>query len=191
MRCRTRTLLCFWLSYVVFMSSGSKNVVLDFYFLLWNFWIWSSLNVRFPRWSASILIFLLLVTFDPCDCSVQWDIRTEEIVQEYDRHLGAVNTITFVDQNRRFVSTSDDKSLRVWEWWVWNPCFIIIVSAVFLCLTLFSPWYNCSGWLGVKHQVTYSLILTLSVCLSLPLSLSLSLSLSLNDMQVFYICYYP
>ena len=32
------------------------------------------------------------------------------------RHLGAVNTITFVDQNRRFVTTSDDKSIRVWEW---------------------------------------------------------------------------
>ncbi|XP_025096993.1 pre-mRNA-processing factor 17-like isoform X2 [Pomacea canaliculata] len=47
---------------------------------------------------------------------VCWDIRSGEIVQEYDRHLGAVNTITFVDQNRRFVSTSDDKSLRVWEW---------------------------------------------------------------------------
>lgn len=37
-------------------------------------------------------------------------------MQEYDRHLGAVNTITFVDENRRFVSTSDDKSMRVWEW---------------------------------------------------------------------------
>ncbi|XP_064629751.1 pre-mRNA-processing factor 17-like [Lineus longissimus] len=47
---------------------------------------------------------------------VCWDIRSGEIVQEYDRHLGAVNTITFVDQNRRFVTTSDDKSLRVWEW---------------------------------------------------------------------------
>lgn len=45
-----------------------------------------------------------------------WDLRTEEIVQEYDRHLGAVNSITFVDENRRFVTTSDDKSLRVWEW---------------------------------------------------------------------------
>ncbi|XP_039750025.1 pre-mRNA-processing factor 17 [Pararge aegeria] len=45
-----------------------------------------------------------------------WDTRSGEIVQEYDRHLGAVNTITFVDDNRRFVSTSDDKSLRVWEW---------------------------------------------------------------------------
>ncbi|XP_066279369.1 pre-mRNA-processing factor 17-like isoform X2 [Branchiostoma lanceolatum] len=47
---------------------------------------------------------------------VQWDTRSGEIVQEYDRHLGAVNTITFVDENRRFVTTSDDKSLRVWEW---------------------------------------------------------------------------
>lgn len=45
-----------------------------------------------------------------------WDIRTGDIVQEYDRHLGAVNSITFVDDNRRFVTTSDDKSLRVWEW---------------------------------------------------------------------------
>lgn len=47
---------------------------------------------------------------------LQWDTRSGEIVQEYDRHLGAVNSITFIDQNRRFVSTSDDKSLRVWEW---------------------------------------------------------------------------
>lgn len=43
-------------------------------------------------------------------------MRSGEVVQQYDRHLGAVNTVTFVDNNRRFVSTSDDKSLRVWEW---------------------------------------------------------------------------
>ncbi|XP_037054410.1 LOW QUALITY PROTEIN: pre-mRNA-processing factor 17-like [Peromyscus leucopus] len=47
---------------------------------------------------------------------VQWDILSGEIVQEYDQHLGAVDTIVFVDENHRFVSTSDDKSLRVWEW---------------------------------------------------------------------------
>jgi len=47
---------------------------------------------------------------------VCWDVRSGDIVQEYDRHLAAVNTITFVDRNRRFISTSDDKSLRVWEW---------------------------------------------------------------------------
>lgn len=50
------------------------------------------------------------------DFMLQWDTRSGEIIQEYDRHLGAVNTITFVDGNRRFVTTSDDKSLRVWEW---------------------------------------------------------------------------
>jgi len=47
---------------------------------------------------------------------ITWDIRENEIVQEYDRHLGAVNTITFVDRNQRIVTTSDDKSLRIWEW---------------------------------------------------------------------------
>lgn len=57
----------------------------------------------------------LIQTFE-FTCVFQWDVRTGEVVQEYDRHLGAVNTITFVDENRRFVSTSDDKSLRVWEW---------------------------------------------------------------------------
>ncbi|MFH4979981.1 hypothetical protein AB6A40_006690 [Gnathostoma spinigerum] len=47
---------------------------------------------------------------------LQWDTRTGEIVQEYDRHLGIVNSITFFDKNRRFCSTSDDKSIRIWEW---------------------------------------------------------------------------
>jgi pre-mRNA-processing factor 17 len=45
-----------------------------------------------------------------------FDTRSGDIVQEYDRHLGAVNTITFVDNNRRIVTTSDDKSIRAWEW---------------------------------------------------------------------------
>jgi len=37
-------------------------------------------------------------------------------VQEYDQHLGPVNTITFVDENRRFVTTSDDKTIRAWDY---------------------------------------------------------------------------
>jgi pre-mRNA-processing factor 17 len=37
------------------------------------------------------------------------------LLQEYNYHLGAVNTVTFIDDARRFVSSSDDKSLRVWE----------------------------------------------------------------------------
>jgi WD40 repeat protein len=46
----------------------------------------------------------------------QYDIKTGDIVQEYDRHLDAVNTITFVNQNRWFLTTSDDKTIRVWEY---------------------------------------------------------------------------
>lgn len=57
----------------------------------------------------ALIYFMLLFSF-------QYDVRSGEVVQQYDRHLGAVNTVTFVDNNRRFVSTSDDKSLRVWEW---------------------------------------------------------------------------
>lgn len=48
---------------------------------------------------------------------VQFDTRTpNEVVQEYDHHLAAINTITFVDDNRRFMTTSDDKSLRAWDY---------------------------------------------------------------------------
>ncbi|CAO1615241.1 unnamed protein product [Sympodiomycopsis kandeliae] len=46
---------------------------------------------------------------------IQYDINTGEITQEYNQHLGAVNTLTFVDENRRFVTTSDDKTMRAWD----------------------------------------------------------------------------
>ncbi len=46
---------------------------------------------------------------------LQYDISSGEITQEYDQHLGPVNTITFVDENRRFVTTSDDKTIRAWD----------------------------------------------------------------------------
>ncbi|CDU22147.1 probable CDC40-Pre-mRNA splicing factor important for catalytic step II [Sporisorium scitamineum] len=47
---------------------------------------------------------------------LQWDMNTHTIIQEYTSHLGAVNTITFVDNNRRFVTTSDDKTMRGWDY---------------------------------------------------------------------------
>jgi len=47
---------------------------------------------------------------------IQYDINSGEITQEYDQHLGPVNTITFVDDNKRFVTTSDDKTIRAWDW---------------------------------------------------------------------------
>ena len=46
---------------------------------------------------------------------LQYDWNAGDVVQEYDQHLGAVNSITFCDEGRRFVSTSDDKYIRVWE----------------------------------------------------------------------------
>ncbi|KAL2258603.1 hypothetical protein VTK26DRAFT_8052 [Humicola hyalothermophila] len=48
---------------------------------------------------------------------LQYDSRVgNETVQEYDHHLGAINTIEFIDESRRFMTTSDDRSLRVWEY---------------------------------------------------------------------------
>ena len=39
----------------------------------------------------------------------------------------------------------------VWQWIGDLVCFVRLI-----CWG--SPWYNCNGWLGVKHQVTYILI---------------------------------
>lgn len=47
---------------------------------------------------------------------VQYDLRSGKVVMQYNEHLGAVNTITFVDNNRKFVSTSDDKKMMIWEY---------------------------------------------------------------------------
>jgi pre-mRNA-processing factor 17 len=43
---------------------------------------------------------------------MQYDVRTGECVLEYNYHLGPVNAVLFVDDNRRIVSTSDDKKVR-------------------------------------------------------------------------------
>lgn len=56
---------------------------------------------------------------------LQYDMKSGEIVQEYDHHLAPVNTITYIDENRRFVSTSDDKSLRVWEYGIPVPIKLV------------------------------------------------------------------
>jgi pre-mRNA-processing factor 17 len=53
---------------------------------------------------------------------LQYDSRTgNEIVQEYDHHLGPINTLTFVDDGNRFMSTSDDRSLRAWDYGIPVP----------------------------------------------------------------------
>jgi pre-mRNA-processing factor 17 len=47
---------------------------------------------------------------------VAWDMRSHETTQTYNEHLGPVNSVNFVDHNRRFVSSSDDKKVFVWEY---------------------------------------------------------------------------
>ncbi|OJJ06268.1 hypothetical protein ASPVEDRAFT_55947 [Aspergillus versicolor CBS 583.65] len=72
---------------------------------------------------------------------VQFDTRSGELVQEYDHHLAAVNTLTFVDQDRRFISTSDDKSLRAWEYGIPVPIKFIAEPYMF-ALTRATPHPN-------------------------------------------------
>lgn len=45
----------------------------------------------------------------------QWDIRSGSIVLEYNYHLKPCNTVTFFDEGRKFITTSDDKKMLVWE----------------------------------------------------------------------------
>ena len=52
---------------------------------------------------------------------VQYDTRTGNVEQVYDQHLGAVNTITFCEENRRFCTTADDKKMLVWEYGIPVP----------------------------------------------------------------------
>lgn len=47
---------------------------------------------------------------------LQYDIRSGQIVQKYEEHLGAINTITFIEDYKKFVSTADDKKIFVWEY---------------------------------------------------------------------------
>merc|ERR1711862_1007872 len=44
------------------------------------------------------------------------DANSASIVQEYDEHLGAVNSVTFCEEGKRLMTTSDDKKIFVWEY---------------------------------------------------------------------------
>ncbi|KAF9623016.1 hypothetical protein IFM89_035997 [Coptis chinensis] len=79
---------------------------------------------------------------------VQWDMNSGQITQEYDQHLGAVNTITFVDDNRRFVTSSDDKSLRVWEFGI--PVVIKYISEPHMHSMPAISLHPNSNWLAAQ-----------------------------------------
>lgn len=89
---------------------------------------------------------------------MQWDLNTGDMVQVYDYHLAAVNTVTFIDQNRRFVSTSDDKTIRMWEYGIQAQAKYIADPAMHaISYAATSP--NDKWWVGQSADnqiVTYS-----------------------------------
>lgn len=72
-----------------------------------------------------------IVQFDTRTNPASNDIDLSKPIQEYDHHLGPVNTITFCDENRRFITTSDDKSLRAWEYGIPVPIKFIAEPYMF------------------------------------------------------------
>ncbi|EAZ62910.2 predicted protein [Scheffersomyces stipitis CBS 6054] len=42
-------------------------------------------------------------------------------VQTYNHHLGAINSLTIIDDNNKFMSTGDDKTVRFWNWQINIP----------------------------------------------------------------------
>ena len=64
----------------------------------------------------------------------------------------------------RLLHTTQGKMERVWKKWRWmdlrkgkSPCNGRNMLAYIFWPTLGSPWYNRTGWLGVKHQSAYLL----------------------------------
>lgn len=43
-----------------------------------------------------------------------YSISSNQVIQTYDHHLGSINSITFL-RTKRFISTSEDKTVRIWD----------------------------------------------------------------------------
>ena len=53
------------------------------------------------------------------------------------------------------------------------------MCALSMCTLLIPPWYNRTGWLGVKHQLTYLLTYVIDVC---------GIYVCVIDVCVIYVC---
>lgn len=48
--------------------------------------------------------------------AIQYDAKSGKVVQEYNEHLGTVSSVTFCDEGRKLVTTSDDRKIFVWNY---------------------------------------------------------------------------
>ncbi|XP_044012789.1 pre-mRNA-processing factor 17-like isoform X2 [Aphidius gifuensis] len=100
-----------------------------------------------------------------------WDIRSGDIAHEYNKHTNAVNTITFFDNNQKFITTSEDKTLRIWEWGIpvdikcINDSSLPVIKAVALsknnkllaCQSMENKIYSfCLKRYKVNHKKTFT-----------------------------------
>lgn len=46
----------------------------------------------------------------------QYDLRTGNIELEYNEHLQSINTVTLCENNKKLITTSDDKKIFIWEY---------------------------------------------------------------------------
>lgn len=87
-----------------------------------------------------------------------WDIRSGEVVQEYNYHLKAANAICFFEDGRKFLSTSDDKKIHVWEWDI--PVPIKTISEPEMCSMPYVAIHPSHSYIAGQHMdntiVTYS-----------------------------------
>ena len=42
-------------------------------------------------------------------------INSGEIVQQYEEKMGLINSVTFIENGRKFVSTAEDRKIYLWE----------------------------------------------------------------------------
>lgn len=55
----------------------------------------------------------------------QISTKSDRPLVVYDHHLGEINSLTVIEGGKRFLSSSDDRSLRIWDWNLNIPAKII------------------------------------------------------------------
>lgn len=118
---------------IVFNTSGSKFVSagLDKKLIIWDTKTGDILRrlvvdaipnavIINPNNENEIVVGLLNRRIEHYDLS-----QSDAPIQIYDHHLGAINSLTVVDSNTKFMSTSDDRTIRFWDWQINIPCKIV------------------------------------------------------------------